>query len=614
LNLVIVESPAKIKKLESFLGRDFRVVASMGHFRDLPPKGLGVDVDTMDPEYVISKPDVVKRLKNEAKNAKIVYLCTDPDREGEAISWHLQSIFPKGMEFRRATFQEITKKAVLKAIDSYGTVNNDLADAQQARRILDRLVGYKLSPELWKVFKGIKSLSAGRVQSVATRLIVDREKEIQKFKDEVYYKIHAFHVKENITFRSELKKKKDSKKKFELKDEKITTELVEELKKETFIVEKIEKKKQQQKPQPPFTTSNMQAKAAYILKMSPTRSMQVAQKLYEGGHITYHRTDSVAISEEALSNVRQWISGSIGEDYIPKKPNVFSSKANAQEAHECIRPTQIEREPNNLNLDEKKLYELIKNQFISSQMANGVDSLTKVKIIAGEYEFEAKGRIELFDGYRKLNRSEVQEKSNKKKQEESEEKQKLPPMEEGEQLNTTKIESKKLKTKPPARYSESGLIKKLEKEGIGRPSTYASIVTTIQKRGYVSLQKSKYYAEDLGIDVTDFLVAHFPKILALDFTKQCELRLDTIGEGELGYKEFLCKFWVYFKSQLYGPKKHIPSVKKDIVCVKCKKKTVLEESKHWKGRYFYCCHSCQCYLEANQSGKTLNKQWIYAKK
>jgi DNA topoisomerase-1 len=611
MNLVVVESPAKIKKLESFLGKDYRVVASMGHFRDLPPKGLGIDLNTMEPEYVISKPEVVTRLKREAKNAKIIYLCTDPDREGEAISWHLKCIFPKATEFRRATFQEITKKAVLKAIQSYGEINIDLADAQQARRILDRLVGYKLSPELWRAFKGIKSLSAGRVQSVATRLIVDREKQIKKFKDEEYFKIHAFHQKDGIQFRSELKSKIGSKKKLEFKDETETKKLVEGLKKETFVVQSVNEKKQQQKPQPPFTTSNMQAKAANVLKMSATKSMQVAQKLYEGGHITYHRTDSVAISEGALKDAREWINSEMGNEYLPKKANVFSNKANAQEAHECIRPTNMSSDTSSrMNSDEKRLYELIRNQFISSQMANGIDSLTKVVIVAGEFEFEAKGRIENFDGYRKLNRSEVQEKSNKKKQEESEEKQKLPKLEKGEELNTSRVEYKKLKTKPPARYSEASLIKKLEKEGIGRPSTYASIVTTIQKRGYVSLQKYKYYAEDLGINVTDFLVENFPKILALDFTKQCELRLDTIGDGKLEFKEFLIKFWSYFRIQLNAPKKSIKIATKAMVCPKCKQNTVFEESKRWKNRFFYCCHKCQCYLESDKTRKPLNNNWL----
>ena len=611
MNLVIVESPAKCKKLESFLGKGFRVVASMGHFRDLPTKNLGLDLNTMEPEYVISKPDVVKRLQNEGKKAEIIYLCTDPDREGEAISWHLKSIFPESLEFRRATFQEITKKAVIKAVENYGQINQALADAQQARRILDRLVGYKLSPELWKVFKGQSSLSAGRVQSVATRLIIDREREIEAFKDEVYFKIYAFHEKEGIKFRSELIRGIEDKKKKTFKDEEEVKKIIETLKESEFIVKDVTEKKQTKKAQAPFTTSNMQAKAANILKMSASKSMMVAQKLYEAGLITYHRTDSTAISEDALKLVRAHIGAKYGPEYVPKAANKFSNKAGSQEAHECIRPTALENESLNvLNQDELKLYQLIKNQFISSQMSSGSDLVTTITLHADQFIFESKGRVEEFDGYRKLNRTEVQEKSNKKKEEEESEKQALPKCIKGEALKTEKVESKKLKTKPPARFSEASLIKKLEKEGIGRPSTYATIVSTIQKRGYVSLKQRKYYAEDLGKKVTDFLVSHYPNILALDFTRRCESRLDSIGEGEIQFQEFLHKFWDYLKIQLYAPKKVVVN---KIVCPKCKKEVKVEESPKFKDKYYYCCHECHCYLEASQSGSIIGKKWITPK-
>lgn len=616
-NLVIVESPAKCKKIESYLGSDFRVIASMGHFRDLPQKGLGIDMNTMEGQYTISKQDVVERINAQAKNAESIYLCTDPDREGEAISWHIKEVLPREKTYYRAKFQEITKKAVTKAISNPVELNDALVNAQKARRILDRLVGYKISPALWTAFKGEKSLSAGRVQSVATRLIVDREREIAAFVQETFYRIFSFHEKDDKPFKAELKHlldEKGKKKKFRESKLEVAEKLLETLKDETFIVEKVVKKDQKLKPQPPFTTSNLQAKAAHLLKFPPAKTMSVAQKLYEAGHITYHRTDSTAISEDALKNLRDYIQVQFGEDYLPTRSHKFENKAGSQEAHECIRPTQLENaEPAGMSFDEKNLFQLIRKQFISCQMSHGIDAVTQVHIQAGNGLFEAKGRTEIFDGYRKLNRSEVQEKSEKKKEEESDEKQILPNLEKGEQLELKKLEKKDQKTKPPQRYTEASLIKKLEKEGIGRPSTYASIVATIEKRGYVKLIKRSYHAQDLGMRVNDYLVQKFPRVLDLTFTKTCEDRLDSISTGELRHDDFLKKFWAYLREQLnrQASDMEMPNLSQKVVCPKCKKNTNIEESPKWKGRYFYCCHSCKSYLECDKSGQKILTKWKF---
>lgn len=635
MNLVIVESPSKCRKIEGFLGSDFRVVASMGHFRDLPAKGFGMDLETMEPTYTITKPEVSERLAPLIERAEKVYLCTDPDREGEAIAWHLTHLLPDDKPRLRATFQEITQKAVRQAIDNPGELRMPMVDAQQARRMLDRLVGYKLSPELWRAFKGRGALSAGRVQSVATRLIVDREREIQAFDEKVSFKIVAKLEKDQTEFLAELKKIVDDSgpTKGRFQDKEKATSWLAEIKDSPFTVEGVKTKEQKVKPQPPFTTSNLQAKAAHVLKMSASRSMQVAQKLYEGGHITYHRTDSVAISDDAIKNSRQLIQQNYGEKYLPKKATRYKNQASAQEAHECIRPTKIDRQtlqgvPN----DEARLYELIWKQFISSQMNPGLDALTIVDISSGPGRFEARGRMELFDGFRILNRTEVEEKSRKKKEEESEEKQKLPALSKGDEPKLKGLDVKEVKTRPPARFNEASLIKRLEKEGIGRPSTYASIVTTIVKRRYVRLEKRRYYAEDLGCDITDFLVQRFPRVLELGFTRTCESRLDSIGEGELHYQEFLLKFWAYLKEQIQkasriplrkpqstaksspktasSKKNSTTTNSKGMPCPKCSRTTVVEESKKWSGRYFHCCHNCRMYLETNAKGSQKKGDWI----
>ncbi|MBF0244327.1 MAG: DNA topoisomerase I, partial [Planctomycetes bacterium] len=341
-----------------------------------------------------------------------------------------------------------------------------------------------------------------------------------------------------------------------LKEEAKAVELIEEIKKfQQMRVESVEKKEQKKKPQPPFTTSDMQAKAALGLKLDAARTMSLAQSLYEDGHITYHRTDSYTISDEALAMVRAEILKTYGQDYLPAKALTVKAKAGAQEAHECIRPTSLGATvPPGLAGEKLKLYELIRNQFISSQMSEGIDALTVVRLEAGAYVFEARGRVEIFDGFRRLNRDEIEEKSSKAKEQDEEEKQTLPNLETDDQVDIERLEKKEQKSKPPPRYSESSLIKKLEREGIGRPSTYATIVDTIKKRNYVRVEKQRYYAEELGLQVTDYLVERFPRVMQLDFTRVCETRLDSIGSGNLDYREFLGKFWTYLKTQLYGKK------------------------------------------------------------
>jgi DNA topoisomerase-1 len=621
MKLVVVESPAKCRKIEGFLGKDFRVVASNGHFRDLPSKGLGLRLDTMEAEYVITKDDVAQRLKNLAHRADEVFLATDPDREGEAISWHIAEILPAGKPLQRATFQEITKKAVTRAIQSPSELNLGLVDAQRARRILDRIVGYKLSPELWKAFAGAKGLSAGRVQSAATRLVVDREREIEAFVEKVSYKVVAKLSKEGQAFIAELKFMLEGEKRkraqFQLKEK--AEEALNSMKAGPWVVQTVSHKTQQVKPQAPFTTSNLQAKAAHQLKMSASKSMQVAQKLYESGAITYHRTDSVAISAEAQKASRDLIAERFGADYVPSRAPKYKSSGSAQEAHECIRPTSITKDHlNNLGSDEQRLYRLIWEQFISSQMSPGKDAVTVVEIRSGQGIFEARGRMEVFDGYRVLNRGEVQEKSIKKKEQDNLEKQKLPKLTKDDTCEGCGMNVKEVKTRPPARFSEASLIKKLEKEGIGRPSTYATILATIVKRDYVRLERRKYMATDRGKEVTDFLVQRFPKVMELGFTRACEDRLDRIASGDMAFKAFLLRFWSYLREQIdacpQAPAKELaverPS-KRSLACPECQKQLSLEPSEKWPGRTFWCCHSCRCFLECDPTGQPLDgAQWL----
>ena len=568
MDLVIVESPAKTRKIRDFLGSEFRVTACMGHFRDLPARGLGVDLDTLEATYEIHKQDVVDRLLEEGRDVRRVYLCTDPDREGEAIAWHIMQVLGPEREYRRATFQEITRKAVLAAVENPGLLRGELVRAQQARRILDRLVGYRLSPALWRAFPDRKSLSAGRVQSVALRLVAEREREIANFKEEIYFRVLTRHEKDGIRFKARLKSpggqggeggQGGKEARFASEDQ--AREVADELEKASpFRVLRTTREEQRRFPQAPFTTADMQAKAANVLKLDAEVCMALAQKLYEEGHITYHRTDSTAIAAEALETLRRYILARYGEPYLPPKPHTYAAKAGAQEAHECIRPTEVADEsPAGLAGDPLALYRLIRDQYVSCQMAPGLDALSVVELEAGRQRLEARGREELFDGFRCVNRGLIQEKSRAEEESAEEEGQQLPTFASGEQAPCKGVEVKKCKTRPPPRYSQASLIKRLEKEGIGRPSTYAAILQAIYKRGYVKLVRRYYHAEALGIEVNDYLVGHFPRIVELSFTRRCEERLDAIASGELDSMDFLKKFRDYLEGLLREANRFAPA-------------------------------------------------------
>lgn len=571
MNLVIVESPTKAKKLKNFLGNDYKIEASVGHIRDLPKKGLGVDTEhNFEPTYEVNqdKTKVVTKLRQAAANADKIYLATDPDREGEAIAWHIKHILEntKGKnktdaKFLRATFHEITKGAVLKAIENPSTINMDLVDAQQARRVLDRLVGYKVSPVLWKKIR--RGLSAGRVQSVALRLIVEREKEIEAFNPEEYWELStALATKEEkmqiFSKEGKPKEKLDdhiflgqvsevNNKKFEPKKKEDIDPVVEIMPSADYKVKSVEKKQRNRASLPPFTTSTMQQKAATMFGYSGKQTMRLAQQLYEEGLITYHRTDSVNLSDTAIKMARDYVSSEFGDEYLPSSPRVFGKTSkNAQEAHEAIRVTYIDVKQGDIagksakfTPQHSKLYDLIWKRFVASQMEKAVYDQTSVEI-----EFVPKkkksvkkgivktnGSILKFDGWMKLfpNREDSL----------------LPDLNEGQKIHFTDLFAAQKFTQPPARYNDASLIKELEKRGIGRPSTYASIISVIIDRGYIERNQKKFFATAVGMTVTDFLIKYFDQIMDYEFTAEMEEDLDRIS---LGKKE-----WQKVVAALYNP-------------------------------------------------------------
>lgn len=576
MNLIIVESPTKAKTLSGFLPADFKVLATMGHIRDLPEKRLGIRVNQVnqvnqgevtgyefEPEYEIvpKKKEVVEKLKEEAKKAEKIFLATDPDREGEAIAWHIKQILNfkfKILNLYRITFHEITKSAIEKALASPGEINLQLVDAQQARRVLDRIVGYKLSPLLW--YKIRKGLSAGRVQSVAVRLIVEREREIEKFVPQEYWEIwvelrkHIGGLKEGApTFLAKLLKINGNTAKISNASE--AEPVVEELKKANWEVLGVEKSEVVQSPPPPFTTSTMQQKAAQVLHFSPKKTMQIAQKLYEQGLITYHRTDSVALAAQAITAMREFIAANFGPNFLPEKPRIFKTRSKvAQEAHEAIRPTSLASIANIknqiANRDEEKLYDLIWKRAVASQMAAAVWDKTKVEIqAAGEkniYILGAEGRIIKFTGWLKVYGNTKHVTRNTLNEEQ------LPELKKGDDLDLLKIDPQQKFTQPPPRYNEASLIKALEERGIGRPSTYAPIVSTIQERQYVEKAEGKFQPTPLGITVNDFLVDYFPEIVDYDFTAKMEDELDAIARGEKKWQPVLSDFYGPFSQKLEG--------------------------------------------------------------
>ncbi|MBI4974611.1 MAG: type I DNA topoisomerase [Candidatus Omnitrophica bacterium] len=605
-NLVIVESPAKAKTINKFLGKDYAVVASMGHMIDLPKSKLGIDVENdFKPEYKVI-PDRKKNLdmlKKEMKDKHAVYLAPDPDREGEAISWHIKNALKdKKKKFYRVSFDEITKEAVTNAFKHPRDIDMDLVNAQQARRILDRIVGYTLSPLLWR--KVSRGLSAGRVQSVTVRLIVEREDEIKRFKSQEYWNIEA-----------DLKRKADSPKdKFKAKLEKFNDKAIEikrseeaerivgQLRRESFIVSDIKEAKKRKRPYPPFTTSKLQQEAFNKLRFSAARTMQIAQGLYEGvelgkegsvGLITYMRTDSVRISKEAQGAAKRYILEKFGKKYYPESPNFYKSKKGAQEAHEAIRPALPLREPDKIKgylaPEQFKLYTLIWNRFLASQMSEAVYSQTTVDIKAGDFLFRASAQKVIFDGFTAVYEQDQEEKT--------EGKFKLPHLSVDEPLDLLDLIPSQHFTKPPPRYSDATLVKALEELGIGRPSTYAPIIHTIVARDYVRRDSGYFRPTELGVIVTQLLMKHFPKILDVEFTAKLEDELDGIEEGEADWLIVLRSFYSPFIHSVEQAKLNMKDMKKEVMatdklCELCGKPMVIKWGR--RGKFLSCSDYPRC--------------------
>jgi len=597
MNLVIVESPTKARTLSGFLPAEFKVVATMGHIRDLPEKRFGVKIREMsnvkcqmsnyefEPQYVVmpKKKEIIEKLKSETQKAKKIYLATDPDREGEAIAWHVAELLSRYLasslneknkkneitsyranKLSRITFHEITRAAIEKALATPGEINLCLVDAQQARRVLDRIVGYKLSPLLW--YKIRKGLSAGRVQSVAVRLIVEREREIEKFIPQEYWEIwvelrkHIGGLRQGVpTFLAKLEKINGQG--VEIKNEAQAKPIVEELKKANYEVLGVERREVFQQPPPPFTTSTLQQKAAQVLRFSSKKTMQIAQKLYEKGLITYHRTDSVALAAQAVEMIRDFVGKNFGQNYLPEKPRIFKTKSKvAQEAHEAIRPTALNFQFSSTNFqtkDEQRLYELIWRRAVASQMAAAVWDQTKVEVQGTTskniYILSAEGKIIKFEGWLKIYNSQSVIRNSQFGE--------LPELKKGEDLDLIRVDPQQKFTQPPPRYTEASLIKTLEKLGIGRPSTYAPIVWTIQERQYVEKKEGKFWPTPLGITVNDFLVEYFPDIVDYDFTAKMEDSLDAIARGEKKWQPVLSEFYGPFSQKLEGVSKVAEKVK-----------------------------------------------------
>jgi len=605
-DLVIVESPAKAKTIEKYLGGNYRVTASMGHLRDLPKSKMGVDIENgFEPQYipVRDKADLIAQLKKEAKSAKTVYLATDPDREGEAISWHLKELLDLPDEkAKRVTFNEITKKVVTESIQHPRGIDQDLVDAQQARRILDRIVGYKLSPLLWRKVK--TGLSAGRVQSVATRMVVDREEEIKAFVSEEYWLLDAFLSRpEGGSFTARFYGRGE--KKQELKSEEQVKAVIAATQDAPFTVSQVKRGEKQRTPAPPFITSTLQQEASRRLNMTPRRTMSIAQQLYEGveiadrgsiGLITYMRTDSLRLSEEALSSARAFITEHYGASYCPAQPRRFKTKAGAQDAHEAIRPTDVNLTPElvrkSLTQEQYRLYRLIWGRFTASQMANAVYDNVSVDVDSAGYTFRANYSELKFPGY-----TAVYEEA---RDEESDElANPLPSLSEGERLMLDKMVPDQQFTQPPARYTEATLIRAMEEKGIGRPSTYAPTITTITSHDYV-IKEGKYLRPTpLGEVVTGLMKEHFADIVDLKFTNHMESELDEIESGKVQWRQVLNEFYEDFdkeykeaESAMDGVRIKVPDVLSDEFCEVCGRQMVVKKGKF--GHFLACPGFPEC--------------------
>ncbi len=609
-NLVIVESPAKASTITKFLGKNYTVMASMGHVRDLPKSQLGIDIDNdYEPKYITirGKGELLSSLRKEAKNADHIYLATDPDREGEAISWHLMTALNLNEEKTdRITFNEITKDAVEKSIKSARGIDMNLVNAQQARRVLDRLVGYPVSNLLWQKVKG--RLSGGRVQSAALKMICDREDEIRSFIPEEYWTISSF-VADSAKNRFEAKLYGTHEAKLELKSKEETDKVLNAVEGSDFVVKEIKKSEKTRKPYPPFTTSTLQQEASKYLNYTAQKTMMLAQQLYEGieikgegtvGLVSYIRTDSVRVSDEAYGQVTEYIRENIGDKYVPAERNIYKTKKNAQDAHEAIRPTYSSRTPESLKAsltnDQFKLYKLIWERFVSSQMAPAVYESMAVSIEAGEYIFRINASAIKFKGFLEVyNRVE-----------ETENIAKFPKITENCVLKLESIVPEQHFTQPPARYTDASLIKTMEELGIGRPSTYAPILATIITRNYVAKEKKAIFPTELGEIVNDIMKEYFPEIVNISFTAEMEDELDKVEDGSDEWKQAIREFYPMFKSQLENAMEKLEKIEikdeeSDVVCEKCGRTMVIKLGRY--GKFLACpgypeCNNAKPYFES----------------
>ena len=604
-HLVIVESPAKAKTIKKFLGRNYKVEASMGHVRDLPKSQLGVDIDNdFEPKYITirGKGEILKKLRKEAQSASQVFLATDPDREGEAISWHLaHALKIDANSSCRIEFNEITKTAVKEAIKKPRPINKNLVDAQQARRVLDRIVGYQISPLLWRKIR--KGLSAGRVQSVATRIICEREREIQNFIPEEYWTLVGNFHKTGHTQIFEANFYGRNGKKVELKNQQQVETIIKELNGTDFVVDEVKKGIKKRNPSPPFTTSTLQQEASRKLGFTAQKTMMLAQQLYEGidiegegsvGLITYIRTDSTRISNDAQQEALNYILSKYGKDYRPDKPNVFRGKKGAQDAHEAIRPTSILRDPelikNSLKRDQYRLYKLIYQRFLASQMTPAVFETMTITIKGKEYVFRATGSRKIFQGYSVLyeeGRDDAQEEKDID----------LPEVESGEKLVLKALVPNQHFTQPPPRYTEASLVRTLEEMGIGRPSTYAPTIHTITTRGYVERDKRTLIPTELGFIVNALMTEYFSDIVDYEFTADMEEVLDKVEEGEKYWKDIIREFYPSFKKLLDYADGQIPQIEikeeeSDVICEKCGVNMVIKTGRY--GKFLACPNFPEC--------------------
>lgn len=603
-NLVIVESPAKAKTIKKYLGKNYKVEASVGHIRDLPKSQLGIDIENnFEPKYITirGKGDLLAKLKKEAKSAKKVFLATDPDREGEAISWHLAQVLDIDKKHTyRIAFNEITKSAVQTAVKNPREIDANLVDAQQARRVLDRIVGYKISPLLWKKVK--KGLSAGRVQSVVTRMIVDREREIESFIPDEYWTIDAKVNKNGDRKKFTLHFYGDEKGKIELKNEEQVRKCLSELEGKDFVVNDVKESEKTRRPAPPFITSTLQQEGLRKLGFTSDRTMRAAQQLYEGvdikglgtvGLITYMRTDSLRISKQAQDSALDYIKDNFGTEFAPKTPNIYKTKKSAQDAHEAIRPSDVniipERIKNDVTPDLYKVYKLIWERFVASQMANAVFDTAVVDVKAGKYIFRANGATVKFLGFMKVY---VESKDSKDDDEKA-----LPKLEKGEELALSKIEEKQHFTEPPARYTEATLTKEMEEKGIGRPSTYAPTIVTVIKRNYVTRKGRSLHPTELGTIVTDLMSEYFSDIVDVEFTAKMESELDGVEEGTIKWTAVLDEFYPPFKDVLEKAEDEIGKIEikdevSDVPCDKCGRMMVYKLGRY--GKFLACPGFPEC--------------------